>query len=116
MSLARSEDLQAGYWEDMRRFVTEDFFFLNHGQEKASLAEIGQEQTGGDQKLEDYDRIFGDMQFGNMSEQVNTRAPLLFELLNGLMAPKIERKDRALRDPAKFNYRIAIITSIFCYS
>jgi hypothetical protein len=35
---------------------------------------------------------------------------------SGLIAPKIERKDRAPRDPAKFNNRIAIITSILCYS
>ena len=46
-----------------------------------------------------------------MSELVNTRAPLLFGLLNGLMAPKVERKDRAPRDPSKFNHRIVIITS-----
>jgi hypothetical protein len=41
---------------------------------------------------------------------------MLHELLSGLMAPKIERKDRAPRDPAKFNHRIAIITSILCFS
>ncbi|KAF1810066.1 hypothetical protein P152DRAFT_138942 [Eremomyces bilateralis CBS 781.70] len=30
--------------------------------------------------------------------------------------PKIERKDRPPQDPSKFNHRIAIITSILCYS
>jgi hypothetical protein len=90
---------------------------VDRGQEKDSQAGIGQEeQTGGGQKLEDYERIFADMRLGDMSKQVNTRAPFLFGLLNGLMAPKIERKDRAPRDPAKFNHRIAIITSILCYS
>lgn len=90
---------------------------LDRGQEKSSQAGIGPEERFGDaQKLEDYERILGDMQFGQMYEQVNTRAPLLCGLLDGLMAPKTERKDRPPRDPTKFNHRIAIITSILCYS
>jgi hypothetical protein len=90
---------------------------VDRGQEKTSQAGIGQEEQPGDgQKLEDYECILGDMQFEDMSKQVNTRAPLLFGLLNGLMGPKIERKDRTPRDPSKFNHRIAIITSILCYS
>ncbi|KAG9244514.1 hypothetical protein BJ878DRAFT_65356 [Calycina marina] len=56
------------------------------------------------------------MQFEDMSKQVNTRAPLLFGLLNDLIGPKIKRQDRAPRGPSKFNHRIAIITSILCYS
>jgi hypothetical protein len=89
---------------------------VDHGQEKTQ-AGIGQEEQLGDgQKFEDYERILGDMQFEDMSEQVNARAPLLFGLLNGLMAPKRERADRALRDPSKSNHRMAIITSILCYS
>ena len=67
-------------------------------------------------KLEDYERILGGRQLEQMHLQVNSRAPLLFELLNGLMAPKRERKDRPSRDSSKFNHRIAIITSILCYS
>jgi hypothetical protein len=55
------------------------------------------------------------MQFEDMSKQVNTRAPLLFGLLNGLMAPKRERMDRAPQDPSKSSHKIAIITSILCY-
>ena len=39
------------------------------------------------------------------------RAPMLFGLLNGLVAPKTERTDREPRDPSKFNHRIAIINS-----
>ena len=69
-----------------------------------------------DQKLEYYECISHNTQFEDMSKQAKTRAPLLFGLLNGLMAPKIERKDRAPRGPSKFNHRIAIITSILCYS
>src|SRR5258706_5824922 len=68
---------------------------VDRGQEKTQ-ASIGQEEQPGDgQKFEDYGRILGDMQFEDMSEQVNARAPLLFGLLNGLMAPKRERTDRA---------------------
>jgi hypothetical protein len=89
---------------------------VDRGQEKTSQAGIGEEQPGDNQKLEDYERILGDMQFEDMSKQVNTRAPLLFGLLNGLMAPKRERMDRAPRDPSKSSHRIAIITSILCYS
>ncbi|PVH68576.1 hypothetical protein DL98DRAFT_212581 [Cadophora sp. DSE1049] len=90
---------------------------VDRGQEKTSQDGIRQEERPGDgQKLEDYECILGDMQFEDMSKQVNTRAPLLFGLLNSLMGPKIKRQDRALRDPSKFNYRIAIITSILCYS
>jgi hypothetical protein len=92
-------------------------YHVDRGQEQSSQASIGpEEQPRDNQKLEDYESIFGNMQFEDMSKQVNTRAPLLFGLLNGLMAPKIERKDRAPRDPSKFNHRIAIITSILCYS
>jgi hypothetical protein len=69
---------------------------VDRRQEKTSQAGIGQEEQPGDsQKLEDYERILGDMQFEDMSKQVNTRAPLLFGLLNGLMAPKRERMDQA---------------------
>jgi hypothetical protein len=56
------------------------------------------------------------MQFGQICEEVNTRAPILYGLLDKLMAPKTERKDRVPRDPAKFNYRITIIVLILCYS
>jgi hypothetical protein len=89
---------------------------VHRGQEKSSDWDWTRGTAGDGQKLEDYECILGDMKFGDMSKQVNTRAPLLFGLLNGLMAPKIERKDRAPRDPAKFNHRITIITSILCYS
>jgi len=90
---------------------------VDHPQEKSSQTGIWQEEQSGDgQKLEDYECILGDMQFGQMYEQVLTRAPLLCGLLDGLMAPKTERKDRAPRDPSKFNHRVAIITSILCYS
>jgi hypothetical protein len=90
---------------------------VDHGQQEAAQTGLVQEgQPRESQKLEDYEVILGDMQFGRMCEEVNTRAPMLHELLSGLMAPKIERKDRAPRDPAKFNHRIAIITSILCFS
>jgi hypothetical protein len=90
---------------------------VNRGQEMILQTGIGpEEQTDDSQKLEDYEVILSDAQFGQMYEQVNTRAPMLCGLLSGLMAPKIERKDRAPRDPSKFNHRIAIITSILCYS
>lgn len=90
---------------------------VDRGQEKTSQVGNGQEEHPGDgQKLEDYECILGDMQFDDMSKQVNTRAPMLFGLLNSLMAPKKQRQDRAPRDPSKFNHRIAIITSILCYS
>jgi hypothetical protein len=90
---------------------------VKHPQEKPSQAGIGrEEQSEGGRKPEDYERVLGDMQFGQMYEQVQTRAPLLCGLLNGLMAPKIERKDRPPRDPSKSNHRTAIITSILCYS
>ncbi|KAF1817464.1 hypothetical protein P152DRAFT_454052 [Eremomyces bilateralis CBS 781.70] len=85
-------------------------------QEETSPAGVGREKQSEGQKVKDYERMLGDMQFGQMYEQVNTRAPLLCGLLKGLMAPKTERKDRPPRDPAKFNHRIAIITSILCYS
>jgi hypothetical protein len=82
-------------------------------QQETAPTGLGQEeQTVGGQKLEDYEVILGDMQFGQMCEEVNTRAPMLGGLLSELMAPKMERKDRAPRDPFKFNHRIAIITSI----
>ncbi|KAH7308926.1 hypothetical protein B0I35DRAFT_482679 [Stachybotrys elegans] len=90
---------------------------VGRGQEKIAQADTEPEEQPGDgQILEAYERILGDMQFEDTSKQVATRAPLLFGLLNGLMAPKTERKDRPPRDPAKFNHRIAIITSILCYS
>lgn len=90
---------------------------VDRGQEKTPQADIGQEgQPEDGQILEAYECILGDLQFEDMSKQVTTRAPLLFGLLNGLMAPKTERKDRPPRDPVKFNRRIAIITSILCYS
>ena len=88
-----------------------------HGQEKNSQAGLGKEnQPENHDNLEDYERILGGMQLEQMHLQVNSRAPLLFELLNGLMAPKRERKDRPSRDSSKFNHRIAMITSILCYS
>lgn len=89
----------------------------DHQREKSTQASIWrrEEQLEGSRKLED-ERIFDDMQFGRMFEQVQTRAPLLCGLLNGLMAPKKERKDRPPRDPSKFNHRAAVITSIICYS
>jgi hypothetical protein len=66
--------------------------------------------------VEDYEAILGDMQFERMFREVETRAPLLFDLLTGLMAPKVVRKDRGPRNPTKFNNRLAIVTSILCYS
>jgi len=90
---------------------------VDHAQEKPPQVGIERhEQSGGGQKLEDYERILSDMRFREMYEQVNTHAPLLCGLLDGLMAPKIQRKDRPPRDPSKFNHRTAIITSILCYS
>jgi hypothetical protein len=90
---------------------------VDRGQQDAAQAGLGlDEQLGESQKLEDYEVILGGMQFGHMCEEVNTRAPMLYGLLNSLMGPKVERKDRAPRDPSKFNHRIAIITSILCYS
>jgi hypothetical protein len=90
---------------------------VDRGNQGIAQTDLGRdEQPGNNQGLEDYEVILGDMQFGEMCEEVNTRAPMLYGLLNGLMAPKTERKDRAPRDPTKFNHRIAIITSILCYS
>jgi hypothetical protein len=90
---------------------------VDRGKQGTAQTDLGRdEQPGGNQGLEDYEVILGDMQFGEMCEEVNTRAPMLYGLLNRLMAPKTERKDRAPRDPTKFNHRIAIITSILCYS
>jgi hypothetical protein len=90
---------------------------VDHPQEKSSQAGTGrEEQPEDDQNLEDYERILDDMKFRQMYEQVHTCAPLLSGLLDGLMAPKRERKDRSPRDPSKFNHRTAIITSILCYS
>ncbi len=51
-----------------------------------------------------------------MFREVETRAPMLFGLLIGLIAPKVVRKDRGPRNPTKFNNRLAIVTSILCYS
>jgi hypothetical protein len=90
---------------------------VDDGQQETAQTGLGQEeQPVNSQNLEDYEVILGDMQFGQMCEEVNKRAPMLGGLLSGLMAPKMERKDRAPRDPSKFNHRIAIITSILCYS
>lgn len=89
---------------------------VDHVQEKTSPAGVGREKQSEGQKVEDYERILADMQFEQMYEQVNTRAPRLCGLLNSLLAPKTERKDRPPRDPVKFNHRIAIMTSILCYS
>jgi hypothetical protein len=90
---------------------------VDDGQQETAQTGLGQEEQPVDsQNLEDYEVILGDMQFGQMCEEVNKRAPMLGGLLSGLMAPKTERKDRAPRDPSKFNHRIAIITSILCYS
>jgi hypothetical protein len=66
--------------------------------------------------VEDYEAILGDMQFEQMFKEVETRAPMLFGLLTGLMAPKVVRNDRVPRNPAKFNHRLAMVTSILCYS
>lgn len=74
------------------------------------------ERLGDNQKLEAYESILDSLQFENMSTQVSTCAPLLFGLLHGLMSPKRERLDRTPRDPSKIDHRIAIITSILCYS
>ncbi|KAM4062025.1 hypothetical protein HRG_013511 [Hirsutella rhossiliensis] len=89
---------------------------VDGGQEKSLPADTGKKNRSKGQKVEDYKRILSDMQFEKIYKQVSTHAPLLYRLLNGLMAPKTERKDRPPRDPAKFNHRIAIITSILCYS
>ena len=90
---------------------------VDRGQERTSqVGNVQEEQPGDGQKLEEYEVVLGDMPFGQMFEEVNTRAPMLFGLLNSLMAPKTQRKDREPRDPSKFNHRIAIITSILCYS
>jgi hypothetical protein len=90
---------------------------VDHEQQEAARTGPEQEyQPRECRKLEDYEVIIGDMQFGRMCEEVNTRAPMLHELLSGLMSPKIEKKDRAPRDPAKFSHIIAIITSILWYS
>ncbi|KAF1810006.1 hypothetical protein P152DRAFT_475367 [Eremomyces bilateralis CBS 781.70] len=95
---------------------------VHREREKSLQASIGREgrsedgQSEDGQKPEDYECILDDLRFGWMYEQVNTHAPLLCGLLDGLMAPKIERKDRPPRDPSKFNHRTAIITSILCYS
>ncbi|KAH7119247.1 hypothetical protein EDB81DRAFT_815518 [Dactylonectria macrodidyma] len=90
---------------------------VDRGREKSPQAGIGREEQFEDgQKPEDYERILDGMQFGQMYEQVRTRALLLCGLLDDLMAPKRERKDRSPRDPSKFNHRTTIITSILCYS
>ena len=90
---------------------------VDHGQERTSRAGVDKEnRPENNDKLEEYESVLGDTKFDQMHQQVNSRAPLLFELLNGLMAPKRERKDQPSRDPSKFNNRIAIITSILCYS
>lgn len=68
------------------------------------------------QKLEDYVVILGDMQFGQMCEEVNTRAPMLYGLPGGLIALKIKKTGQEPRVPTKSNYMITIITAILCYS
>jgi hypothetical protein len=83
---------------------------------KSSQAGIGQEKKPGDgQKLEEYELILDNMQFEQLYDQVRILAPLLCGLLDALMAPNIERKDRPPRDPSKSKHRAAIITSILCY-
>ncbi|RSL41974.1 hypothetical protein CEP54_015647 [Fusarium duplospermum] len=90
---------------------------VNDPQEKSSHAGIiWEEQPQDSQTPEDYEHILGGMQFGQLYEEAHTRAPLLCGLLDSLMAPKIQRKDRPPRDPSKFNHRTAMITSILCYS
>ena len=65
-------------------------------QPETAQAGLGQdEQPGESQSLEDYEVLLRDIQFGQIYKEVNTRAPILHRLLSGLMAPKIERKDRA---------------------
>lgn len=84
-----------------------------------SPTEAGEGQvtlTRDDVGVEDYEAILGDMKFEQMFREVETRAPIPFGLLTGLMAPKVMRKDRGPRNPTKFNNRLAIVTSILCYS
>jgi hypothetical protein len=76
---------------------TRDMFSIyqvNCRQEKTSQAGIGQEEQPRDsQKLKDYKYILGDIQFKDMSKQVNTCALLLFGLFNRLIASKRKRMD-----------------------
>ncbi|RSL42675.1 hypothetical protein CEP51_016454 [Fusarium floridanum] len=52
---------------------------INDPQEESLQTSISRErQSQDDQQPEDYERILGGMQFGQMYEQVHTRAPLLF--------------------------------------
>jgi hypothetical protein len=90
---------------------------VDQEQQEATQIGIGREgELIVGEKLEDYEIILRGMQFEGMSQEVSKHAPMLFGLLDGLMAPKVARKDRDARDPTKFNHRIAIITSILCYS
>ncbi len=43
------------------------------------------------------------MHFGEMCEEVNTCAPMLYGLLNGLKAAKTETKDPLPRDPTNIS-------------
>lgn len=66
--------------------------------------------------VEDYEAILGDIQFEQMFQEVETRAPMLFGLLTGLMAPKVVRKDRAPRDPTKCRiWRIRALVISCCF-
>lgn len=70
---------------------------VNSNQDSSGKASDGQVALtrGGGGGVEDYEAILGDMQFEQMFKEVETRAPMLFGLLTGLMAPKVVRKDRA---------------------
>jgi hypothetical protein len=90
---------------------------INQDQEVARDTIVTQDRPlGVGNKLEDYEILLKGMHFEQMSEEVKSRAPMLFGLLDGLMAPKRERNHREPRDSTKFHHRIAIITSILCYS
>ncbi|KIN06753.1 hypothetical protein OIDMADRAFT_46684 [Oidiodendron maius Zn] len=55
---------------------------VDHGQQEAARTGPEQEdQPRESRKLEDYKVILGAVQFGRMCEEVNTRAPMLHELL-----------------------------------
>lgn len=88
---------------------------VDHPQENASVWDWTGRTAQRWTTIEEYQCILGDMQLGQMYEQVHIRAPLSCGLLDGLMAPK-ERKDRPPRDPQKLYHRTAMITSILCYS
>ena len=65
-------------------------YHVDREQKKISHVGTGQEEQSGDsQRLEEYEVVLGNMRFAQMFEE------LTFGLLNGLMAPKKESKDRA---------------------